>query len=207
MIPSEIEFERQLQTLVDLDYPALVNLDESAFRAELAHLRKPASLASWPATNRSDAVPFMVVIHPDSVSSETAMALTTLNGLAGFTDLKPRDSHYFEPLPIAAPPSKLAYLVRGIETGTEYLNVRPEDALIDITARGRSPLTMGEGIALVTHFPELLRKNACFSLAGSRGSDQRVPAIWISDRRPRLGWCWDRNPHTWLGAASCLDRL
>ena len=24
--------------------------------------------------------------------------------------------------------------------------------------------------------------------------------------RPKLGWCWDRNPHSWLGAASCLRR-
>ncbi len=22
-----------------------------------------------------------------------------------------------------------------------------------------------------------------------------------------LGWCWDDNPHTWLGSASCGRRL
>ena len=37
--------------------------------------------------------------------------------------------------------------------------------------------------------------------------DQRVPAFWISEGRPKLGWCWDRNPHTWLGTASCATRL
>jgi hypothetical protein len=29
-----------------------------------------------------------------------------------------------------------------------------------------------------------------------------VPAFWISERAPKLGWCWDGNPHTWLGVAS-----
>ena len=33
-----------------------------------------------------------------------------------------------------------------------------------------------------------------------------VPAIWISNRAPKLGWCWAGNPHTWLGSASCSDR-
>ncbi|OHU23879.1 hypothetical protein BKG77_09875 [Mycobacteroides chelonae] len=28
-----------------------------------------------------------------------------------------------------------------------------------------------------------------------------------ADRRPKLGWCWDRNPQTWLGTASCGGRI
>jgi hypothetical protein len=34
-----------------------------------------------------------------------------------------------------------------------------------------------------------------------------VPALWIADRAPKLGWCWDGNPHTWLGTASAAHRL
>jgi len=26
-------------------------------------------------------------------------------------------------------------------------------------------------------------------------------------RRPKLGWCWDRNPHTWLSTASAAAAL
>jgi hypothetical protein len=38
--------------------------------------------------------------------------------------------------------------------------------------------------------------------------NQTVPAIWInSEKHPNLGWCWDRNPHTWLGSASCIGRV
>ena len=35
----------------------------------------------------------------------------------------------------------------------------------------------------------------------------RVPALWISERAPKLGWCWDGNPHTWLGLASAGRRV
>ena len=57
--------------------------------------------------------------------------------------------------------------------------------------------------------PEVLEKNKCFMLAGSRARarDRRVPALWISERAPKLGWCWDGNPHTWLGTASAGGRL
>ena len=37
--------------------------------------------------------------------------------------------------------------------------------------------------------------------------DKRVPALWVSARRPRLGWCFQGAPHTWLGSASCGGRV
>jgi hypothetical protein len=94
-----------------------------------------------------------------------------------------------------------------VDLGAGSRNVRPEDALRDILAAGRSPLTLDEGIALVLQQPEAIARNWGFSMAGSRRGDQRVPAFWISEGRPKLGWCWDRNPHTWLGTASCAYRV
>ena len=96
---------------------------------------------------------------------------------------------------------------RGVDTGSEFCDVRPEDALRTDVGRGRTPLTLDEGVALAVVRPDMLRPNRCFSLMGSRtGTNQRVPAVWISERRAKLGWCWDRNPHTWLGAASAAGR-
>ncbi len=71
----------------------------------------------------------------------------------------------------------------------------------------RSPLTLDEGIALITHYPDVLKTRNCFSTLGSRCGDRRVPALWLSGGRTRLGWCWGGNPHTWLGSASCATRL
>ena len=101
-----------------------------------------------------------------------------------------------------------AFLLTGIDVGSEFLNVRPEQALVTIRERGRTPLTIAEGVALATVRPDRLRPTRCWSLMGSRtGTNQRVPAVWISERRAKLGWCWDRNPHTWLGAASATARV
>lgn len=35
----------------------------------------------------------------------------------------------------------------------------------------------------------------------------RGPAWWVSGRRPRLGWCYQGAPHTWLGSASAARRV
>ena len=127
----------------------------------------------------------------------------------------------YRPIAGVEVPDAVAYLLTDIDTGSEFCNVKPEDALPVITGRGRTPLTIAEGIALVTQRPDTLRKNKCFSsLASQRpgqqvpasrsrpaGPGQQVPAIWISAAAPKLGWCWDRNPHTWLGSASATSRL
>lgn len=99
------------------------------------------------------------------------------------------------------------YLVTGFEPGIEYRNLPPDQALTDITDRGRLPLTIEEGLAVFLHDPETLQRNACWSLAGSRRGDRRVPALWISANAPKLGWCYAGAPHTWLGTASIAARV
>ena len=113
----------------------------------------------------------------------------------------------FLPIEAVEIPPKPSYLVTDVDLGAQYRNVTPEDALRSILAEGRSPLTLDEGIALMLEQPESIAKNSGYSLAGSRRRDQRVPAFWVSEGRPKLGWCWDRNPHTWLGTASCGGRV
>ena len=95
----------------------------------------------------------------------------------------------YHPIEGCEPPGA-AYLLVDVERGEEFRNVRPEDATRTIRERGRTPLTIDEGIALVTQVPQVLEKNNCFMLAGSRRHDRRVPALWISERAPKLGWCW-----------------
>jgi hypothetical protein len=65
---------------------------------------------------------------------------------------------------------------------------------------------VAEGLSLLVSDPGVLRARNCFSLLGSRCGDKRVPALWVSERRPRLGWCYQGAPHTWLGTASCGGR-
>jgi hypothetical protein len=158
------------------------------------------------------------VVTRDLASPEETVPLLRLHGPGG-PGSKPghvdrnhgaRGLSDYHPVEGCEPPGA-AYLLVDVERGEEFCNVRPEDATAVIRGRGRTPLTIEEGIALATQAPQVLERNKCFMLAGSRrtglAGDRRVPALWISERAPKLGWCWDGNPHTWLGTASAGRRI
>lgn len=219
-------FQQQVDLLATLGYPALAGMTERAFRDLLEPLRAAAEDLDELDHRDHDVerdvhpshVPYVVVLTREVVPPERTVPLLRLWGPKGLGS-KPGvvdrnhaegDLAGYHPTEASTPPAA-AYLLVDVERGEEFCNVRPEDATAVVRARGRSPLTIDEGIALVTQFPAVLEKNKCFMLAGSRRSaipgDRRVPALWISERAPKLGWCWDGNPHTWLGLASAADRV
>ncbi len=101
-------------------------------------------------------------------------------------------------------------------------NWSPEEALPALAEQGRTPLLLTEGIQWVLHQPAALERNQCFMTIGSRlrkpngALDARTPALWISNGTGRdgrehrgaakVGWCWWRNRHSWLGFASAEGR-
>ena len=103
-------------------------------------------------------------------------------------------------------PAGGAYLLTDVDLGRATATSR-RTTRSSRRERRALPLTIDEGIALITQRPEAVARNAGFSLCGSRCGDKRVAALWISEGRPKLGWCWAGNPHTWLGSASCARRL
>lgn len=202
------EFNRQLEALLQRGYPRLAGLSENEFAERIRQLRDHLDLIEpAPVDFANGRLPFVIVITPELVPTEETVRLLTWSGNAAFVDLRPRSIADFHPTDEAKLPSGAAYLLADIDRGTATLNVPPADAIAEIKREGRSPLTIEEGIAILTQYPEFLVKNHCFSLLGSRCGDRRVPALWISERRPRLGWCWEGAPHTWLGSASCRARL
>ena len=200
------EFDRQVDTLLELGYPPLAGLSAADFTRLLTPLR-PAAVATGAGAPTPDRVPFLVVVPAKLVPTAAAMPLTALRGKPGAVSGLLLDVDRFVPTDLAPLPAGDAYLLVDVERGAEFRNLAPDAALPVIIERGRSPLTVDEGVALVTQFPGSLEKNHCFSLAGSRCGDRRVPAVWISKGAPTLGWCWAGNPHTWLGVASCRTRV
>jgi Family of unknown function (DUF5701) len=201
------EFDRQVENLIEKGYPGLAGLRAAAFRRRLAPLRELASrLESQDRPPGSDRVPFVIVVGRELAPAERAIELVERRGRTAFSVLDPDELQRFVPIDGAASRGS-THLLIDIDTGADTRNVTPDEALTRIVARGRSPLTVEEGIALVTHYPEAVARTAGFSLPGSRCGDRRVTALWISEGRPKLGWCWAGNPHTWLGSASCADRV
>lgn len=209
---------QQTDRLVELGYPALAGLSEQQLRAlvePLAELDLDAHGIDLTAYDDGPgAVGCVLVVAREVVPPQLTVPLLRLVGSnrPGFVDPNHGDEGLdpFRPVPGLEIPAR-AYLLLGVDRGEEFRDVAPEDALPVITARGRTPLTIEEGIAAVTHAPRLLEKNRCFMLSGSRRverpGDRRVPALWIGDRAPKLGWCWDGNPHSWLGVASAARRV
>ena len=205
---STTEFTRQEQNLLAKGYPKLAGMTEKKFLGLLAPLRKKLGRLKPPAA-KSERIPCVIVIREELVRADAAMRKVRIKGRQGHVAMQPVTPVAFQPLPGLKVPEASAYLLLDIETGRRSLNVTVARALPAIRRRKRSPLTIDEGVALLTHFPEILtdkERYNCVWLAGSRGSDKRVPALWSSYGRPRLGWCWENTPHTWLGCASCGGR-
>jgi hypothetical protein len=197
------EFDRQVATLHRLGYPGMTGLADDALDVAAAKLRVDVVARIGPTAHAATPgrAPFVLVVPASLVPAERAMPLTALGGRPGFVSGDTADIATFAPIDGLDIPARTLYALIDVRRGEEFCNVTPKAALVAIRAAGRSPLTYDEGIALLTHQPTTLAKNKCFSLSGSRCGDKRVPALWISDRRPKLGWCWDGNPHTWLGSA------
>jgi hypothetical protein len=197
---AELEFDRQIDALVTTGLPEALELAEECFRASVEPLR---DLLPAPEPGGT-AIPFVVVV-PHLPVVPVLEAVHTVGG-SGFTTMDADDLARFRPLPELQVPAG-AYLLLDVDPGADTLNLPPAEVLPRMTAAGRSPLTIAEGLAVLVTDPGVLRGRNCFSLLGSRSGDKRVPALWVSARRPRLGWCYQGAPHTWLGSASCSGRL
>ena len=164
----------------------------------------------------------LLVVHPDLAPASRLAGLVEREGRRGFVVVDMTDVDAFTPVPEAALPDSPVYLVDGLDRGDAMANWSPDEALPAITARDRSPLTLGEGLHWLLQQPAALERNHCFMTIGSRRRradgrlDTRTPALWLSngtgrdgtERRgaPKVGWCWAGNRHTWLGFASTAGR-
>jgi hypothetical protein len=195
--PLDLELDRQTDVLVALGYPALAGLDEQVFRKAAEALREPLT--------EYGGASFVLVPGRPLVPVSARVPLLSLDGRAGTLSKHFGDVDTFTP--VVDVPDETMYAVVGVERGEEFCGVRPSEAAPVIADRGRTMLTMEEGIAFLHARPEALEKNKCFHTGASRGTDRRVPALWIADRAPHLGWCWENNHHTWLGVASAETRI
>jgi hypothetical protein len=164
----------------------------------------------------------LLVVHPDLAPASRLTGLVEREGRRGFVVADMTDVDAFTPVAEAPLPDGPVYVLDGLDRGDEMANWSPDEALPAITARSRSPLTLGEGLHWLLQQPAALERNHCFMTIGSRRRrpdgrlDTRTPALWLSngtgrdgtERRgaPKVGWCWAGNRHTWLGFASTAGR-
>lgn len=198
------EFDRQLQTYLDAKYPTLAGMDESEFVALVEPLRDKAAHAT---ASNEDRIPFALVVSSQLVTADQALPTVHWKATTGWTEYSAEDLAGYSPIDGVDVPERAAYLVTDVDTGKATLDVRAKDAVPLIEAEGRTPLTVDEGVSLLALWPGILKDRNAFFLPGARDASKRVTALWVSKGHPRLGWCWEGNPHTWLGSASCGGRV
>ncbi|HIT75283.1 MAG TPA: hypothetical protein IAA98_06845 [Candidatus Avipropionibacterium avicola] len=140
----------------------------------------------------------------------------------GFIVVDMDDVADFVPTVEAPVPDAVIYAIDDPRRGDDMRNWTPAEAQEALCRDERTPFTIGEGVHWALQLHEVIDRNACYMMIGSRrpktkGFDSRTPALWISngtgrdgrDRRgaPKLGWCWWNNRHTWLGFASGARRV
>lgn len=199
MSKASEEAARQLDRIVALGYADVADMSEDAFRA----LAQPLIAALEHSDLGGD---ILLIPTRELVSPESLIARTSINRMAGFTTMPPRDIASFLPQDGFTPPEGPFYLVVEPHTGTCYINREPDVARKLIDSDERLPLTLEEGLAIATQHPEWLLEKNGFNLLGSRSADGRVPSIWMSQNAPRLGAVWPNSRHTWLGNAYCMAR-
>jgi hypothetical protein len=173
------------------------------------------------ATRLPDVPNSHLAIHPSLTPARRLAPLLSRAGKEGFVVEDMTDLEQFEAIDGLDLPDAPLYLVEDIDRGDDMRDWSPDEALPEITSRGRTPLTVHEGISWLLHEPTMLEPNHCFMTIGSRkrtpkGLDARTPALWISGGTgrdgkaragaPKVGWCWAGNRHTWLGFASARRR-
>ncbi|XVU22950.1 DUF5701 family protein [Actinoplanes sp. CA-054009] len=182
--------------------------------------RSATELAAY-AAGLPDEPGTVLAVHPTLATARQLAPLLRHHDKPGFVVEDMTDLEDFVPLDGLAVPAGPLYLIREPDRGDDMRNWSPNEALPAILARGRTPLTVNEGISWLLQEPKMLEPNHCFMTIGSRkpkggALDARTPAIWISNgtgrdgaahrRAPKIGWCWAGNRHTWLGFASAHSR-
>jgi hypothetical protein len=198
------EFDRQLETYLEAKYPTLAGVGETEFLELVEPLRDKAAHAT---ASTEDRIPFALVVSSRLVSPDQAMPTIHWRATTGWTDYTADDLAGYRPIGGVDVPDHAAYLVTDVDTGKATLDVRAKDAVPLIEAERRTPLTVDEGVSLLALWPGILKDRNAFFLPGARDASKRVAALWVSKGNPRLGWCWEGNPHTWLGSASCGGRV
>ena len=196
--------EEQLETSLRLGLPALAGLEAGPLVERVGQLVRALERSGAP-PGGPGRLPALLVLP--GLDAEGVLPLTRQGERSGYVDMRPVVPASFTALAeLAVPPTP--YLAVDVDTGRDTLGLAPRAAAARLAEAGRSPLTLEEGVTLLALHPGILRERNCFQMLGSRRGDKRIASLWVTKAgQPRLGWCYEGVPHTWLGAASCVGRI
>jgi len=200
------EFERQVETITGKEYTEASGMKPDEYRKIFEPLKERIrEIASREKEKKEGHIPFVIVIKNDLIAPEKAMPLIELEDKKGYTTMSVDEIKGFKPIEGVKIPNGKAYLAIDIETGKTTLGKTPDEAIKKIKSEDRSPLTLEEGVALITHHPEILKDHYVWA-PGSRHGVDGVAVLWLNEGKPKLNWNWANNSNAKWGSASCGSR-
>ena len=201
------EFERQVETITGKEYAEAAGMKPAEYKKMFEPLKERIrEIAQREKEMKEGHIPFVIVIKNDVIGGEKAMPLVELEDKKGYTNMSADEIKNFKPIEGVKIPNGKAYLAVDIETGKTSLGKTPDEAIKNIKSEDRSPLTLEEGVALITHHPEILKDHYVW-MPGSRHGDGRVASLWLSEGKPLLNWYWAYDSSAGWGSASCGSRV
>ncbi|MBI3335640.1 MAG: hypothetical protein HY001_04035 [Candidatus Portnoybacteria bacterium] len=201
------EFERQVATVTRKEYSEASGMKPDEYRKIFEPLKERIrEIAQREKETKEGHIPFVIVIKNDVVGAEKGMPLIELEGKKGYTTMSADEIKGSKPIEGVKIPNGNAYLAIDIDTGKTTLGKTPDEAIKKIKQEDRSPLTIDEAVALITHQPEILKDHYVWA-PGSRLGGGEVAYLWLDEGKPRLYWSWADSSHAKWGSASCGSRV
>ena len=202
------EFERQVETITGREYTEAAGMKPDEYKKMFEPLKEGIrEIAQREKEMKEGHIPFVIVIKNDVLGAEKAMPLVELEDKKGYTTMSADEIKNFKPIEGVKIPNGRAYLAVDIETGKTSLGKTPDEAIKKIKSEDRSPLTLEEGVALVTHHPEILKDNYVWMPGSRPRGGGGVANGWLYEGRPGLGWSWAGYSDAEWGSASCGSRV
>ena len=151
-------FTEQVERIIDRKFHTIANLDKTDFISRyLTPLRETLVTYDIETVSRENRQPFLLVVPhrivPLSFQLESVRERMNQKQLEYI--IKPE---WFENAPGVSTPGE-PYLILDVETGYAMLNITPKKCVKKFNQEGRFGLTIDEGLALITHFPEVLESH------------------------------------------------
>lgn len=151
-------FTKQTSRIIERKFHVIADLSESDFiNVHLMPLKQLLVQYHADVEFRENRIPFLIVIPHTIVP--LSYQLKTIRESIGDTRweyvIQPE---WFENAEGVATPD-IPYLLLDVDTGYAMRNTRPKNCVEIFTAEGRFALTIDEGLALITQFPEVLESH------------------------------------------------
>jgi hypothetical protein len=149
-------FNKQLSRIIERKFHKIANLSKNDF---INHYIMPLKelTVECQAEIRENRIPFLIVVPHNIVPLSYQ-----IDSIREITDEKPLEyiikPEWFENAKGVSTPDK-PYLLLDVETGYAMKNITPKKSVETFNSQGRFALTIDEGLALITHFPEVLESH------------------------------------------------